>query len=368
MTDLDEVFRLLSDKGGDRYGGEDVSQLQHALQCAKLAERANASDALIVAALLHDIGHLSIDDEGLAERGEDACHELVGAAVLSRLFGPEVTEPVRLHVDAKRYLCATNPRYRERLSPSSVTSLRVQGGPFTSAEAEIFKENTFSDAAIALRSWDESAKDPKAETPGLGHYRAIADRASQGWRRGRLILVVGPSGAGKDTLIAAARDRLADDPHYQFPQRVVTRDSSHVREVHDSVTEEAFSRMTETGAFCLAWQAHGLSYGVPISVAAALSQGLTVVVNTSRGVVDAACDRFPNVEVIHVTAAPATIAARLHAREGLAEGDRQGRVERRVDIPRDRARVTDIKNDGPLAQNLAAFLAAVTGAAVGERS
>lgn len=366
MTDLDAVFRLLSEKGAARCGGEDVSQLQHALQCAKLAERANAPDALVVAALLHDIGHLSSDDEGLAERGEDACHELVGAAVLSRLFGPEVTESVRLHVDAKRYLCATNARYSARLSPSSVKSLRVQGGPFTPAEAEIFRENTFSDAALALRSWDESAKDPKAETPGLKHYRAIADKASHGWRRGRLILVVGPSGAGKDTLIAAASERLTHDPRYHFPQRVVTRDSSHAREVHDSVTEEAFSHMTETGAFCLAWQAHGLSYGVPISFAAALSQGRTVIVNTSRGVVDAACDRFPNVEVIHVTADPATIAARLHAREGLAVGDRQGRVERRVGFPRDRANVTDIRNGGPLAQSLAAFLAAVTGTAVGE--
>ena len=116
MNGLDELFRLLEEKGGARYGGEQVNQLQHALQCAALAERTKAPDSLVIAALLHDIGHLSHDDEGLAARGLDARHEDTGAEVLSRFFGPDVTEPVRLHVEAKRYLCTANPRYFDRLS------------------------------------------------------------------------------------------------------------------------------------------------------------------------------------------------------------------------------------------------------------
>lgn len=359
MTDLDRLFRLLSEKGGARYGAERVSQLEHALQCALLAERSKASDSLVIAALLHDIGHLTGDDEGLAERGEDARHEDLGAAALRRVFGPEVTEPVRLHVDAKRYLCATNGRYRGRLSPASVTSLQVQGGAFSDDEAARFERHAFAKPAIALRSWDDNAKCPETRTPPLAHFRTVAERLSHGWRQGRLVLVVGPSGAGKDTLIAAAQMQLADDPNYFFPQRVVTRPCCVEREAHESATETQFAEMSANGAFCLAWQAHGLSYGLPLSVSQALSSGRTVIVNVSRGVVEAACDRFPNVEVLYVDAAPATIASRLGAREGLSEADRQGRLSRTVDWPYQRAKVTEINNDGPLADGLALFLKAL---------
>jgi phosphonate degradation associated HDIG domain protein len=179
MSELDELFRTLREMGGARYGGEAVSQLQHALQAAALAERAGAGAALVVAALLHDIGHLASDDEGLAERGEDARHEAVGAALLERCFGPEVSQPVRLHVEAKRYLCATNPRYFARLSPASVTSLGVQGGVLAADAAERFAAAPHARAALALRSWDDLAKDPDARTPTLRHYQELAERLAR---------------------------------------------------------------------------------------------------------------------------------------------------------------------------------------------
>ena len=359
MTDMDRLFRLLEEKGGARYGGEQVNQLEHALQCALLAERSQSSDSLIIAALLHDIGHLTSDDEGLAARGRDARHEDVGAAELGRTFGPEVTEPVRLHVEAKRYLCATNERYRGHLSPASITSLRVQGGVFSEQEAEQFARHAFAKPAIALRSWDDNAKCPDTQTPSLDHFRAIAEPLSRGWRAGRLVLVVGPSGAGKDTLIAAAQERLAGDPRYVFPKRVVTRPCNREREAHESATETQFEERLANGGFCLAWQAHGLSYGLPLSVATVLSFGRTAVVNVSRSVIADACDRFPNVEVVYVDAAPATIVARLGAREGLSEADRSKRLSRAVDWPYQKAKVTEINNDGPLADSLAIFLKAL---------
>ena len=360
MSGLDGLFRLLTEEGGARYCNEAVSQLEHALQCASLAEENQASDSLIVAALLHDIGHLSGGDEGLAARGKDAGHEIAGAALLSRFFGPEVTEPVRLHVAAKRYLCATEARYGARLSRGSVTSLKVQGGLLSAAEIERFAKKTFFESAVALRRWDDAAKAPGARTPGLKSYQALAEQLSRGWRQGRLILVVGPSGVGKDTLIAAARERLANDSRFHFPLRVVTRDGDAAREVHDSVTEAQFRQMEEAGAFCLSWQAHGLHYGVPASITAALSRGHRVIVNVSRGVVEGACAHFPNVRVIHVTADPASIAARLHARAGMTESDQRGRLARRVAWPPAGAKVTEVRNDGPLAESTAKFHDVIT--------
>ncbi len=175
MTDPDELFDLLAAKGAARYGDAEVSQLQHALQCAALAERAGASDALIMAALFHDIGHLLEDDEGAAARGLDLRHEDSGANALASLFGPEAAEPVRLHVAAKRYLCAVNARYFDRLSPASVISLQVQGGAFDVTATEKFAALPHARDAIALRAWDDLAKDPRATPPPLAHFRARAE-------------------------------------------------------------------------------------------------------------------------------------------------------------------------------------------------
>ncbi len=169
---VDALIRLFHERGDAAYVGEPVSQTEHALQTAMLAEKSGADSALITAALLHDIGHLLHNEmEDCALHGIDSSHEEVGARVLSRYFGPEMIEPMRLHVAAKRYLCATDPVYFSRLSEASVRSLQLQGGPFTEEEAREFAANPESRRALALRLWDEEAKIKDLPTPGVEHYR-----------------------------------------------------------------------------------------------------------------------------------------------------------------------------------------------------
>lgn len=177
MSDIVELlFDLLAGAGSRRYGGEPVSQLQHALQSAQHAEKAGAAPALVAAALLHDIGHLIGEgDEGAAAAGVDLRHEDVGADYLARWFPPAVTEPIRLHVPAKRYLCATSQAYFRALSPASRLSLQVQGGPFDPAAAAAFAALPFAPDAIRLRRWDEAAKLPDHPTPPVAHYRPLVE-------------------------------------------------------------------------------------------------------------------------------------------------------------------------------------------------
>jgi gamma-butyrobetaine dioxygenase len=164
MAAIDDIMSLFQTKGNTEYGGEKVSQLEHALQSAYLAKTENAPPNMIVAALLHDIGHL------LAE-GPEAEHEHLGHAWVSQHFPTEVSEPVRLHVEAKRYLCATDTKYLEQLSPASVQSLRVQGGPMTDTELDAFEEEAFYKQAVMLRHWDDQAKTENLAVPGLDAYR-----------------------------------------------------------------------------------------------------------------------------------------------------------------------------------------------------
>jgi len=178
MTIVDEIFALFESRGDEAYFGEPVSQTEHALQAAHQAEQEGAPDALVVAALLHDIGHLVHGlDERIADRGMDGHHEAVGEAWLSRHFGPEVAEPVRLHVAAKRYLCAVDPAYRNQLSPASVQSLALQGGPLSERLVQEFERNPHCRAAIRLRRWDDMAKVPGLAVPGLEHYRSRVEAA-----------------------------------------------------------------------------------------------------------------------------------------------------------------------------------------------
>lgn len=170
---LDEIEHLFATRGG-LYYGEGVNQSEHALQAAELAEKEGAPPALIVAALLHDIGHLlDKHDEDAAERGIDTRHEAIGGGWLKRHFGPEVTEPVRLHVDAKRYRCAVDAAYHDRLSDASKLSLSLQGGPMSSDEADAFLEGPFAQDALRLRLWDEEAKVVGCKTPDFGHFRPL---------------------------------------------------------------------------------------------------------------------------------------------------------------------------------------------------
>lgn len=165
------IRRVFAERGDSGYGGEDVSQRQHALQAAHLARESGADPGLIAAALLHDLGHLLHDlPDDSPELGIDDHHEGLAARWLSRSFGDEVVEPVRLHVAAKRFLCAVEPSYRDRLSASSRVSLGLQCGPMTAEEVARFRSNPHHEAAVSLRRWDDRAKAPDLVVPDLDSY------------------------------------------------------------------------------------------------------------------------------------------------------------------------------------------------------
>lgn len=162
-------FRVLGDSN---YGKEAVSQMEHALQAAYAAEQAGATPQFVAACLLHDIGHLLHDlPEDAPDHDIDDLHEQLAADWLSDYFVPEVVEPVRLHVAAKRYLCFADPDYFSQLSPPSVQSLELQGGPMSESQAAHFEKHPHFEAAIRLRRFDEIAKVPGLETPPIEHYR-----------------------------------------------------------------------------------------------------------------------------------------------------------------------------------------------------
>ena len=181
MTDITNHFEsitlLLVEAGRHRYGGEAVSQLEHLLQCAHLAESEGALDTLVTAALLHDLGHLIHDlgDEP-AQQGIDDKHEVRALHTLRRVFDDAVLEPIRLHVDAKRYLCNVDERYYEGLSAASKLSLTLQGGALDAAGAQAFITQPFAREAARLRIWDDRAKTPGKVTPPLDHFASVMRR------------------------------------------------------------------------------------------------------------------------------------------------------------------------------------------------
>jgi len=179
MTGIrDRLLELYATRATDRYGLSDVNQLQHALQAAEMARQQGEPSSLVAAALLHDIGHMVHDlGENPAADGVDDVHEDRGAEWLAQYFGPEVTEPVRLHVPAKRYLCATDPSYFGKLSEDSVLSLGLQGGPMSAAEIAAFERLSHADSAVRLRRIDDAAKDPAAVTPSLADFARDIDAA-----------------------------------------------------------------------------------------------------------------------------------------------------------------------------------------------
>ena len=179
MNAVETIIEIFKEKGDSEYGGEAVTQLQHALQSALLAEQEGADSTLIAAALLHDVGHLLHDLPADApENGVDDHHENSGQRFLREHFPPPVTEPVRLHVAAKRYLCATDLDYKIRLSEPSVISLHLQGGPMSVEEVADFESNPFAEDAVRIRKWDDLAKDPNLATPSLSHFKLHLERAA----------------------------------------------------------------------------------------------------------------------------------------------------------------------------------------------
>ena len=178
-----ELLDIFVGRATRRYGLSGVNQLQHALQAAALAEADNAPPATVLACLLHDVGHMIHQlGENPAGRGIDDVHEQLGADWLAERFGPEVSEPVRLHVAAKRYLCTVEPDYFGKLAPDSVRSLELQGGLMSADEVVAFRANPLHGEAVRLRRFDEAAKDPRAATPDFDHYTskiaASNDRSS----------------------------------------------------------------------------------------------------------------------------------------------------------------------------------------------
>jgi gamma-butyrobetaine dioxygenase len=184
MSPVDQIAALFAAEGAADYLGEPVTLGAHLLQAGARAHAAGAPPELTAAALLHDVGHLrgedALDDASeLSGRelmaGRDNDHGERGAAWLARWFPLSVTEPVRLHVAAKRYLCATEPDYLARLSPASVYTLSLQGGPMTADEAEEFAADRYAGEAVAVRRWDDLAKDPEAAVPGFDWYRPLLE-------------------------------------------------------------------------------------------------------------------------------------------------------------------------------------------------
>jgi phosphonate degradation associated HDIG domain protein len=172
----DEILAIFGKRGSGAYFGESVSMTEHALQAAYFAQAAGAPDALIVAALLHDIGHLVEEVPGdIAEWTTDAHHEIIGSRWLAQRFRPEVSEPVRLHVPAKRYLLATDAGYFARLSPASVITLKLQGGPMAPREVAQFETERFHQDAVRVRQWDDQGKVGGLKTPPLDSYRRMIE-------------------------------------------------------------------------------------------------------------------------------------------------------------------------------------------------
>jgi [1-hydroxy-2-(trimethylamino)ethyl]phosphonate dioxygenase len=176
MNVIDTIFDTFRRNGDALYaGGEVVTQSQHALQSAHFAEQEDKAPTVIAAALLHDYGHVMDESEDSVGREVDGRHELVGSRFLEQHFVEAVTEPGKLHVAAKRYLCATEDTYFAQLSPVSVRSLELQGGPFTDEQSRGFEQNAHYADAVQVRRYDERAKDPDLETADFEHFRTYLE-------------------------------------------------------------------------------------------------------------------------------------------------------------------------------------------------
>lgn len=179
---VDEVIGLYEERGAALYGSEAVNQLEHALQCAALAMGEGASNELVAAALLHDLGHLVTDLPHRIDRDVDDVHQYLAVPFLRGTFPDAVIEPIRLHVDAKRYLCRAESSYWAGLSPASHHSLELQGGAFSDIAAERFLAKPYAWDAVRLRRWDDQAKMPGLRTPGIRELEPVLRTAARASR------------------------------------------------------------------------------------------------------------------------------------------------------------------------------------------
>lgn len=183
MISIADIELLFARHGANQYSGEPVTQLQHALQTAHFAEQSGADDELVTACLLHDLGHLLNDqgrgvDDTPSLRGVDDTHQYYALPFLRGLFADTVLDSIKLHVDAKRYLCQANAGYHAKLSEDSKRSLQLQGGVFDAAEAAAFIALPAARNAVQLRQWDDLAKQAELATPSLAHFLGRASRCT----------------------------------------------------------------------------------------------------------------------------------------------------------------------------------------------
>lgn len=177
------IAQLFAAGGQDAYYGEPVTQVEHALQCAQLAEQAGADEETVVAAFLHDIGHLLPVEsaEGYMDGYGTVDHERLGADFLrQRGFSEKIAQLIEHHVDAKRYLVYKHPEYRARLSEASTKTLAFQGGAMEADEAAQFEQHPYFREILQVRGWDERAKEIDWPTPGLDHYLYLCQQQGRG--------------------------------------------------------------------------------------------------------------------------------------------------------------------------------------------
>lgn len=178
---LSDISEILQNQGQKQYGMEAVNQLEHALQCADLAEKAGETPPTIVAALLHDLGHMLVahqKEKQEMDTSKDDLHQFMALPFLRPLFPAAVLEPIRMHVDAKRYLCLIDPGYWADLSPASQHSLELQGGTFVESEAQAFMQQPYASEAVRLRRYDDLAKSPLKVTPPLSHFEKFVNQVA----------------------------------------------------------------------------------------------------------------------------------------------------------------------------------------------
>jgi predicted HD phosphohydrolase len=174
---VDFIGSIFERRGGEEYLGEPVTMGQHMLQGATLAEKAGQPDEIIVAALLHDIGHFTSEFGTFTMNDtEDRFHEDAGAKVLEKFFPKVISDCCRFHVAAKRYLCATDPKYFDKLSEASIHSLSLQGGPMSLDEILKFEENPNLEKIITVRHLDDAGKDPNLETSDFWYFAPLVQR------------------------------------------------------------------------------------------------------------------------------------------------------------------------------------------------
>ena len=179
MRVSDEVLALYGARGAGVYFGERVTMTEHGLQAAWFAQNESAPESMVIAALLHDVGHLlePVPDD-IADWKSDARHEELGARWLAQRFDLSVSEPVRLHVPAKRYLCATEGSYFKQLSSASLHTLSLQGGPMSAQEVQRFESESYFREAVRVRLWDDQGKVAGLKTPPLAAYVPMIDAAA----------------------------------------------------------------------------------------------------------------------------------------------------------------------------------------------